>query len=305
MKRVDVLWNRRTRETRICADMNSNDKVVSEDGCDRLIRSFLCAISDQAFSVNPPDKALFAEDKVRQLIEAVRAGFEVPRTLFGGKPHEIRRFVSSCTDGAMVKSLRPFSWVKPNGDSSISITTRITEDKLPADELLRLSPVIFQGEIQKSVELRINVFGESVVAMSLAPQKDPSLVDGRHVPFRDIGPQMFDLPDAVALACVTITRNLGLVFAAIDVILTPGGRFVFLELNQMGQFLYLERANPSLRLLQHFCDLLVSCDRSFAGAVRNTDISYDSCIDDAMLLLKSEIVVGDEKRASRYVLAED
>ncbi len=305
LKSVDVLWNRRARETRICADMNPNDKVVSEDGCDRLIRSFLTAISDQAFAVNPPDKARFAEDKVRQLIEAVRAGFEVPRTLFGGKPHEIRSFVSSCTGGAIVKPLRAFSWVKPNGDCSLSITARVTADNLPSDEMLRLSPAIFQAEIQKSVELRINVFGESVVAISLAPQNDPSLVDGRHVPFRDIGSQMFDLPDAVALACVTITRNLGLVFAAIDVILTPSGRFVFLELNQMGQFVYLEHANPSLRLLQHFCDLLVSCDRSFAGSVRNTDISYGSCIEDAMLLLESEVVVGEEKKASRYVLVED
>ena len=304
-KSIDVLWNRRTRDTRICVYMNPNDKVVSEDGCDRLIRSFLGALSDKTFAVYPPDHARHAEDKVRQLIEAVRAGFEVPRTLFGGQPQEIRSFVSSCAGGAIVKPLRAFSWVKTNGDVSMSITARVTTDSLPSDEMLRLSPVIFQAEIQKSMELRINVFAESVVAVSLASQKDPTLVDGRHVPFCDIGPQLFELPAAVTAACVKITKNLGIVFAAIDVILTPDGRFVFLELNQMGQFLYLEHANPSLRLLQHFCDFLVSGDGSFADDMRNTDVSYSSCINEAMLLLKSEIVVGDEKRASRYVLAED
>jgi hypothetical protein len=37
-------------------------------------------------------------------------------------------------------------------------------------------------------------------------------------------------------------RRLGLVYGAIDLRLTPEGRYVFLEINPSGQFLYVEHA---------------------------------------------------------------
>jgi len=38
-----------------------------------------------------------------------------------------------------------------------------------------------------------------------------------------------------------LMRRLGLVYGAIDLRLTPDGRYVFLEINPAGQFLYVEQ----------------------------------------------------------------
>jgi hypothetical protein len=301
---IDIFWNRRTRDTNICADMHPADKLASEQACDRLLRSLLSAIPGKVFTVNAANAARAAEDKVGQIVAALRVGFKVPRSLFGGTPKEVRSFIASCTNGAIVKPLIPFAWMTLDGNTAMAITTRVTADELPSDEMLQLSPAIFQEEVAKSKELRVNVFGCTVIAASLASQKNQAIVDGRHVPFSDLGPELFQLPKEIETACVAITTELGLVFAALDIILTPTGEFVFLELNQMGQFLYLEEANESLCLLQLFCDFLISQDHSFSGAMRKGEITFHSFVDEARFILKNEPIVSEQKRISKLVLSD-
>ena len=57
-------------------------------------------------------------------------------------------------------------------------------------------------------------------------------------------------------------RALGLVFGAFDFIVTPTGEYVFLEVNEMGQFLSFDR-DADLPVLQAFCDLLLTRDPTF------------------------------------------
>ncbi len=52
-------------------------------------------------------------------------------------------------------------------------------------------------------------------------------------------------------------------FGAIDIVVTPTGEYVFLEINQMGQFLWLESLNPDFRLLDIFIRFMLSKDRCF------------------------------------------
>ena len=58
-------------------------------------------------------------------------------------------------------------------------------------------------------------------------------------------------------------RALGILFGAFDFIVTPEGEHVFLEVNPAGQFLWVEEANPELRLLAPFVDFLLSRDPEF------------------------------------------
>jgi D-alanine-D-alanine ligase-like ATP-grasp enzyme len=48
------------------------------------------------------------------------------------------------------------------------------------------------------------------------------------------------LPDQVREALLAINRAYHLVYSAIDLVYTPEGRYVFLELNPVGQFGWLE-----------------------------------------------------------------
>jgi glutathione synthase/RimK-type ligase-like ATP-grasp enzyme len=64
------------------------------------------------------------------------------------------------------------------------------------------------------------------------------------VDFRSDYPRLeyvpFDLPGSLGQRLVALTSGFGLTFGAIDLIVTPDGRFVFLEINQSGQWAWLE-----------------------------------------------------------------
>jgi glutathione synthase/RimK-type ligase-like ATP-grasp enzyme len=49
------------------------------------------------------------------------------------------------------------------------------------------------------------------------------------------------LPDDIADKLRAMMRRLGLVYGAIDLRLTADGRYIFLEINPAGQFLYVEQ----------------------------------------------------------------
>ena len=51
----------------------------------------------------------------------------------------------------------------------------------------------------------------------------------------------YKLPRSVSDKCVRLVANLGLTFGAIDMVKTPDGDYMFLELNPNGQWGWLEK----------------------------------------------------------------
>jgi glutathione synthase/RimK-type ligase-like ATP-grasp enzyme len=102
-------------------------------------------------------------------------------------------------------------------------------------------PTLFQQYIAKATELRITVVGNSVFAAEMYTQIDPrTTIDWRRgspvaVPHRPV-----TLPPAVERCCLELVHRLGLTFGAIDMVRTPDGEFVFLEINPNGQWAWIE-----------------------------------------------------------------
>ena len=58
-----------------------------------------------------------------------------------------------------------------------------------------------------------------------------------------------------------MVERLGLCYGAIDMILTPDGRYVFIEINPNGQYLWIEQ-ETGLPISAAICDLLMGGSRS-------------------------------------------
>ena len=67
------------------------------------------------------------------------------------------------------------------------------------------------------------------------------------------------LPAELEKRLLSFMRYFGLNYGAVDFILTPDGRYVFLEVNPVGEFFWLER-NPGLPISAAIADLLVSSE---------------------------------------------
>jgi glutathione synthase/RimK-type ligase-like ATP-grasp enzyme len=122
-------------------------------------------------------------------------------------------------------------------------TTLLEESDLADDESLTACPALDQRLIEKAFELRVTVVGDSVFTCRIDSQStDDGTVDWRHAVSSGVGLEAHELDPQVARMCVALTRRLGLEFAGIDLIVTPGGDHVFLELNAAGTWAWVQRS---------------------------------------------------------------
>jgi len=186
-----------------------------------------------ALWINPPVLDAAASHKPYQLALAQRLGLEIPQTMMTSDPDEAREFWRACEGDVIYKQFiaLPEAW---------SETRRLGEaETKAADAAIRLAPVIFQRHVAAVADLRVTIIDEEVFAAAvdvrdLAYDVDVRLnLDAKHV--------AHNLPDDIANKLRALMRHLGLMYGAIDLRLTNDGRYVFLEINPAGQFLYIEQ----------------------------------------------------------------
>jgi hypothetical protein len=185
-----------------------------------------------ALWINPPANDTVAAHKPYQLAIAQSLGLEIPQTVMTSDPEEAREFWRACDGDVVYKQFiaLPDAWGE---------TRRLgkAEAGLP-DASIRLAPVIFQRRVAAVADLRVTIVGDEVFAAAVDVRKldydvDVRMnVDARHV--------AHDLPHDVSDKQRALMRRLGLVYGAIDLRLSEDGRYVFLEINPAGQFLYVE-----------------------------------------------------------------
>lgn len=277
----DTVWLRRPTPAVLPPDMHPSDLPVARRECRDFLRGLYHLAAPDAFWVNPLDSRARSDSKAVQLREAKRVGLAIPPTLMSNDPERIRRFLGEVGGRGIYKAFYPAQWNREE-EIAVLLTSEVTREELPEDEVLRLTPGIFQARVEKSHELRVTVMGSHVVTARLRSQE----VAEAHLDWRAAGAQIRlepdRLPDAVESACLSLMQNLGIVFGCFDFIVTPEGEHVFLEVNPSGQFLWVEEANPDLRVLAPFVDFLLARRPDFRwqpspGAVRHEDCYPVAC----------------------------
>ena len=105
-------------------------------------------------------------------------------------------------------------------------------------EAIRYCPVTVQPYVDKRVELRVTVVGDRAFAVALDSQwTNHTRHDWRRGDHHHGRYAVHDLPPAETQPGVELVRRLGLRFGAIDLILTPDGRYVFLHMDANGAWL--------------------------------------------------------------------
>ncbi|MEV4383922.1 MvdC/MvdD family ATP grasp protein [Streptosporangium sp. NPDC049644] len=195
--------------------------------------------------------------KPSQLALAGRLGFECPSTLITNDPDEFLDFYNRHEGRIITKPLH-MPWAPKNDGENVS---RLSELVSPRDigyaDAIRFAPMIIQGYVPKQVELRVTVVGDRVFAAEIHSQEsNHTRFDWRRYDSAMTRHAVHELPPELTERCVRLVRELGLVYGAIDLILTPDGRYVFLEINPNGQWLWIEEAT-GLPISEALCDMLL------------------------------------------------
>jgi glutathione synthase/RimK-type ligase-like ATP-grasp enzyme len=192
------------------------------------------------FWVSRPDRVRTAESKLLQLKVAHQLGFSIPRTLVTSDPDEARDFLAA-TNKVVYKPLTQGRLEYEEG--AMLVFTNVVRD-LHASELERVkyAPCLFQEYVPKRFEVRVTVFGTKVFATEIHSQAtEEAKDDWRRSPARALPHRAHTLPHKIEAKSVRLVETLGLAFGAIDMVLTPQGDYVFLEINPNGQWAWIEQ----------------------------------------------------------------
>ena len=188
-----------------------------------------------------PRAVLAAQSKVHQMALAPTLGFALPRTLVTNDPADLLAFWEAC-EGRMVAKVpnRIAKGARPDGWRGMA-THVVRRRDLASFRALGHAPMILQEYVPKRLELRVTVVGRRVFPCAIDSQASRATRDDwRHHDHDRARLSAHALPDDVAARCVRLVEAYGLRYGAIDLVVTPDGEHVFLELNPMGEWAWVE-----------------------------------------------------------------
>lgn len=264
----DVVWFRRTAAARLPDSAHAADRHFIElEWRDFVMSAQYLSAENGAFAVNPPASFRHGNLKPLQLHWAKQVGFRIPPTLVTSDPEAVQRFTER-QHRAIFKTMNVVGWEDPAGQKFAVPTTELQGFDETYSESVRLAPGIYQAYVEKDFEVRVTVFGQTVVAVRIDSQSDPrSQVDFRLAWLvGQVKGDPITIPDEIRRRTLDLMRRMGVIYAAMDFIVTPTGEWVFLESNNAGQFLWLEETWPELPVLDMFVQFLLARRSDFEYA---------------------------------------
>ena len=261
----DVVWWRRARKPFVPKEqLHPHDYQFVTRENELFYESITNNMAPSAWWINPKSAAINANSKLLQLKIAGECGLLIPITLCSNEPSDVHRFLLRYEqNGVIYKPLCSGVWFEKQS-MKIAYTIKINMSDLPNDQLLQLSPGIFQKEVKKAFELRIVCFGDYMIAAKLNSQTHlEGQIDWRAIPYGELAVEPYSLPLNVQQKIRIFMHKMGLVFGSLDFIVTPGGEHVFLEVNEQGQFLWLEEYNADLKMLDTFIQFIINRSKAF------------------------------------------
>lgn len=243
LSRVTAVWWRRPSPVTAGAGVQDPKQ---RDFVERVSQRFLNGLwelLDCPWLPGKPSAERVADNKLVQLAVAARLGFTVPQTLVTNNPGDFLDFYNEHHSSIINKSLINLNLaVGEAGDEhSVLYTRTVRRRDVVNYQSVRHSPVIFQTYVPKNLELRVTVVGTRVFAAGIDSQGSRSTRhDWRHYDDLEVRYGAYTLPSEIEQRCVRLVAELGLTYGAIDLIRTPTGEYIFLEINPNGQWGFIE-----------------------------------------------------------------
>lgn len=208
-----------------------------------LLRSMLHWLPYRRPGIDPISAAMAAEEKPLQQLIASRVGLMTPDTYTGNSPRAAFEWADARPVDLCIKPASGGRIQYSDGSTYAHYTERF--DHRPPDEYASLAqcPATFQTFIPKAFEIRSTVVGPQTFSASIHTKSasPDAQIDWRHYDWANTEYYPYGLPTDVESRLLDLVRRLGLQYGACDFIVTPDGDHVFLEVNPLGQYLWIEQ----------------------------------------------------------------
>ncbi|MGH4015224.1 MAG: MvdC/MvdD family ATP grasp protein [Pseudonocardiaceae bacterium] len=234
LEEIHAVWYRSPE----AYDMPAELSPVERQHCTREVKYGLGGVlaSLPALWVNHPSRLADCAYKPVQLARAHEYGLSVPDTVITNEPDTVRSFAAG---GQTITKLMGANTISEEGRRKLSWTRVLGRDELDDLRGFSVTSHLVQRWVPKLFEVRIVVIADQLTAVKIISGSAASHIDWRS----DYAALTYDLiepPDHVTHSVRALMRSFDLVYAALDLIVTPDAEWVFLEINAGGQYGWLE-----------------------------------------------------------------
>ncbi len=242
---IKSVWYRRPKNIEISGCNNEQERQYIHDEFSSALWSLYTSLSDGVYWMNDPiaSRHLLEHNKFLQMKYAVKAGLLVPDTLITNQPERLISFSQEHGGNIAVKVIHSKMFREQDKEGAKAIyTNKVSTEYIKKHSAeISIAPLMAQEYIEKKLEFRVTVVGNEVFACAIHSQEsDKTKEDWRHYDFEKVKHEAYDLPLEIKNKLLMFMKLCGLSFGAIDMILTPKGEYVFLEVNPSGQFGWIE-----------------------------------------------------------------
>jgi len=191
--------------------------------------------------LNPLANAYRAENKYLQTDVAIKSGFILPDLITSNRKKDLIGFVKKHKNVVMKPMNQEFYKDSSDGLFKGLYVNIITEEHLNSFSEHGENPIVLQAYTDKLYEVRYTVVGNDHHACRIESQNsEQTKIDWRRYDIPNTPHYPFDPPKSIKEKVNLLMKEFGLHYGALDFIVSPSGDWYFLEINTMGQWLWIE-----------------------------------------------------------------
>jgi glutathione synthase/RimK-type ligase-like ATP-grasp enzyme len=243
---VRAVWFRKPEAFDVSSfSVDDTAKLYIQAELGEFVNNLYALLTDRVW-INNPLTTRVASRKMRQLQVANSVGLAVPRTIVSNDANAVMRFSEDIGKDLAIKSLSSLHAeipISPKESYDYGLfTRRISCAELrTASEFIPYLPSMVQEYIEKEFELRVTSIGGRHLACKIDTQSSTFSMEDSRINISDLPHSVYDLPQDISSKLTEYMVRMGINFGCHDLIVDKNGRFVFLECNPNGQWLWIER----------------------------------------------------------------
>jgi len=242
-KDVCSVWHRRPPSPKASESVHPLYREFVENETAKFLWDLWTSLDADLFWMNHPRTTRLLEfNKLYQMKIASGVGLLTPETLVTNDPGTAMSFITT-HGGSVAMKIFGGSVIQDEEGETLTVLTHRVSGRRAKQWLsgIECGPVMLQEYIEKQLELRVTMVGDRIFSCAIHSQDSQRTKDDwRRYDFDKVKHEIYRLPRLIEKKLRLFMRRSGITFGAIDLVLEPSGRYVFLEVNPNGQWGWIE-----------------------------------------------------------------
>lgn len=190
--------------------------------------------------LNKLDKSYKTDNKFLQFNLAKKIGFSLAPTITTNDKNRLIEFAKEYNP-VVIKMLHQGFYLDSDGKNKGMYVNKVTAIELEEFGEAGENPITLQKYIEKSYEVRYTVIGNEHHVCKIDSQKSQRAnIDWRRYDLANTPHSLLVPPPKIKEMVTSLMKTLGLEYGALDFVVSLDDEWYFLEINSMGQWLWIE-----------------------------------------------------------------